>query len=173
MKRQAHPEDAVLALYCAGDLSWFQMQAARFHLRGCAHCRERLTEFRRTLDELQSASGHLPEDLNWDALSREMTANIHLGLDAGQIVRPFEPAGHRAHAPAWRWPATAMATALALVFVSVWVLRPSPQGETGGQVALTLPASTLTTLPDFSGGAKASRMDDETGQVIITHVYTE
>jgi hypothetical protein len=62
----------------------------------------------------------MPESVNWDRLAAEMTANIRVGLAAGECVAP------RARKSSFGWrPAAAMA-GLAAVLVTAWWLNMPP-----------------------------------------------
>jgi hypothetical protein len=80
-----HIGETDLALLSGGDAGRFQRYSAMRHLRGCADCRQRLTAFEQLRTELPELD--LPH-VNWSALASEMRANIHLGLEAGECVRP-------------------------------------------------------------------------------------
>jgi anti-sigma factor ChrR (cupin superfamily) len=83
-----HVKDADLALYAAGDLRLWQRAAVHLHVRNCESCRGIVEEFRADGRALRDAAGGLPEGLDWARLSAEMTANIRVGLAAGECVAP-------------------------------------------------------------------------------------
>jgi anti-sigma factor RsiW len=127
MKR--HVSETDLALYASGDLSLWQRASARFHIRQCEVCKERVAEFRADARALRDAAAGLPEGLDWARLSAEMTANIRVGLAAGECVAPR---GKRAGV-AFSWPvshawrpvalASAVTAALAVLLVGGWWLN--------------------------------------------------
>ncbi len=83
-----HPSEAELALLAGGDCNMMSRFFLNRHVRQCAECTQTVAEYvalREDLAEAQLAG------LNWDALSEEMTANIHLGLEAGECVRRTAP----------------------------------------------------------------------------------
>ncbi|HEY4362705.1 MAG TPA: zf-HC2 domain-containing protein [Bryobacteraceae bacterium] len=93
-----HVKETNLALFVSGDLSLFERAAVRFHLSGCENCRARLEAFRFDRQRLKEDAGQLPTGLDWDRLAQEMTANIRVGLAAGECVAP------RARKQAsWNW----------------------------------------------------------------------
>jgi len=83
-----HIKNADLALFATGDLSLWRRITVRLHISRCAVCRHRAAQFEADQDALLALASEMPEGVNWDALSAEMTANIHLGLAAGECVAP-------------------------------------------------------------------------------------
>lgn len=83
-----HPKETTLALYAGGDLSgWDRIRIAAHTVR-CADCSNRVQEFRSLQAALKDGRQDMPADLDWDRLSEEMSANIRLGLEAGECVAP-------------------------------------------------------------------------------------
>jgi anti-sigma factor ChrR (cupin superfamily) len=124
-----HVKETDLALYASGDLRLWQSAAVHLHVRRCELCRELVQEFRADGRALRDAAEGLPEGLNWARLSAEMTANIRVGLAAGECVAP-RGKGIRKSIPAqWRPVALAsMVTAmLAFLLVGGWWLNMPPQ----------------------------------------------
>lgn len=77
---------------------------------------------------LRRRADMLPDGVHWESLAAEMTANIHLGLEAGQCVTPkerripiFKPKAGGRVVMAWR-PA-AIAAAITVLFVGAWWLN--------------------------------------------------
>ena len=79
-----HPSESELALLAGGDVSFFSRFRLQRHVRHCDCCQDTLGEFALLR---QGMAGEDFPDLDWDRLSAEMTANIHLGLEAGECVR--------------------------------------------------------------------------------------
>jgi hypothetical protein len=80
-----HPSESELALYAAGDLSWAKQKFTSRHVSQCGACQSvvvEYSEFRPTVREFPK----LPSHVQWSRLEAEMSANIHLGLEAGQCV---------------------------------------------------------------------------------------
>jgi hypothetical protein len=71
---------------------------------------------------LREIASEIPDDLDWDRLSAEMTANIHVGLAAGECVAPRR---HKAVPLGWR-PAALMG-ALSCVLALAWWLNMPPE----------------------------------------------
>ena len=85
----AHVPLPELALYSRGDLSLWARWRVERHVYGCDDCTRAAQEFTRMANRLSHGSTELPPQLSeaaWQALASEMTANIHLGLAAGECV---------------------------------------------------------------------------------------
>lgn len=113
-----HPADTTLALYAAGDLPAWQRMKTGIHVNRCESCRELVGAFRGDRDSLRDSAGGLPEDIDWDGLSAEMTANIHVGLAAGECVSPRE-----VKQSPWNWRPVAIAGAFMVVLTVAWMLN--------------------------------------------------
>jgi hypothetical protein len=123
MTRHVPPTD--LALYAAGDLPLWQRLSVHMHVRNCQSCFARIEEFRAGSRELREALSELPEGLDWARLSAEMSANIRVGLAAGECVAPRGRHGRAFLPAAWRPVALASAVAVVLsaVLVGGWLLN--------------------------------------------------
>ena len=79
-----HPSNTELALYASGDLGWWRQRATHRHLDGCGVCLAVVSDF----SELRAHSADFPvfPASPWRRLESEMTANIRLGLSAGECV---------------------------------------------------------------------------------------
>jgi hypothetical protein len=80
-EQMKHPNDAELALHAGGDLGWLRQKLTARHVRNCDACQATVVEF----SALRSNVRELP-DLPWNRMALEMTANIRLGLEAGECV---------------------------------------------------------------------------------------
>jgi hypothetical protein len=120
-----HVKETDLALYGSGDLRLWQRAAAHLHVRQCELCRERLEEFRSDAKALRDGAGILPEGLDWARLSAEMTANIRVGLAAGECVAPRGRRTHKSIPDLWRPVALAsfVTAMLAIVLLGGWWLN--------------------------------------------------
>ena len=124
-----HVPESGLALYVSGDLGWWSRAAARMHMNGCESCRKRMEAYRADRQRLRESAAEMPEDVDWDRLAAEMTANIRVGLAAGECVAP------RARKPAplgWR-PAAVMAGASVLLAGAWWLNTPPMQTQALGR----------------------------------------
>lgn len=190
-----HPAPEVLAWYARGDLNlWDRIQAGA-HVHRCRQCAGEVRGIRQALSQLKSEALELPPGLNWEGLAAEMHANIRLGWTAGAIVAGA-PAPERVVRDEWSWQLAVVMASLAVVAVVSWIL-PSPGSNDpyraarasvfleaqpeglalqGHDSALTLlnPSETpVTTTVNWDGGARASYVDSETGQVTIHHVSAQ
>lgn len=198
-----HPDERQIALYAGREAGWFERLSIGRHVAGCSSCRARAEAFRRDRDAIREEAAELPADLNWDRLAAEMTANIRVGLEAGECV---SGTSSRPRLPAWR-PAFA-AAALAMVLVSGWYLNtPAEQrtslargvqriwkrtpvfepgisleatragiqvSENGSAMTMMHPGSAPSVVVvSARGSLRARYVDDDTGQVTITNVYAQ
>lgn len=125
-----HIKETDLALHASGDLRPWQRAMIHLHVRQCESCRRIVEEFRADARALRDAAGQLPDGLDWARLSAEMTANIRVGLAAGECVAPRHQA-HKFIPVSWRPLALAsLATVLlAALLVGGWWLN-MPTQET-------------------------------------------
>ncbi len=119
-----HPSESFLALYSSGDLDWRDRWSTALHVRTCSRCRGLVSDFAADRQLRVSSAESMPLPANWDALAEEMTANIRLGLEASECVRPVAPVpvvkSSGAHRPGWFWkPAAALGMSMALVAVAL------------------------------------------------------
>jgi hypothetical protein len=117
-----HVADMELALYATGDLSPWRLALARLHVLRCERCAGRVEAFRADRRRLREAADALPEGVDWNALAAEMTANIHVGLAAGECVAPREkkPALWKWD---WHWRPAAVTVGVAVLLVGAWWLN--------------------------------------------------
>lgn len=122
-----HVKETDLALYASGDVSLWQRAAIHLHVRQCERCREIVGEFRTDAKVLREASAALPEGLDWARLSAEMTANIRVGLEAGECVTPRRSRKAIPASIPQRWRPVALASAVAgvltLMMAGAWWLN--------------------------------------------------
>ena len=135
MKRHVNETD--LALYASGDLRLWQSMAAKFHVRQCEVCRDRVEEFRADAQALRDRGDALPEGLDWARLSAEMTANIRVGLAAGECVAPRRRRIAPSFVPsAWRPLALASLASVAIAAIlgaGWWLNMPAQDTQTVAQ----------------------------------------
>jgi anti-sigma factor RsiW len=129
MKRHVNEND--LALYASGDLSLWQRAVIHLHVRQCDRCRENVEEFRADGRALRDAAQGMPDGVDWARLSAEMTANIRVGLEAGECVAPYAKRRglpiRKSIPPVWRPIAIASAVTvmLALLAGGWWLNMPT------------------------------------------------
>jgi hypothetical protein len=138
---------------------------------------------------LQSAA-ILPRDLDWERLSAEMQANIHVGLAAGECVGGMPESRDRIG-----WKAALVMASITLLIVTGWFLNAprTPEArlaeagivlettaseiqmkENGAIFSMRHPVSDgLTVSISGQGSIRARYLDAETGQVTIHNVYAE
>jgi hypothetical protein len=185
-----HPSEATLALYAGGDLGAFARWKTDRHVANCARCQAEAARFSAVSSEL-AALTEMPR-VPWTRLAAEMTANIRLGLAAGEIVRNLRAEPHRiSFHPRAVIATCCMAT---LLLAGVWLQRPAPRLTAAGRQGVTLEATgngiavrdgdQMMTLMNgraasvmYTAGAqgvmRARYVDSETGQVTINNVYVE
>lgn len=192
-----HTTELDLALYAGGDLGFFARRTVTGHLEKCEECRSRHQQYLDARTHLRECTAELPSGLNWDRLTAEMTANIHLGLVAGEIValnhRPRQLTG-------WR-PAMVFASALLVVLMAWYANRPTPAQLNAQKAAVAFdPPQVLVKATDagielkdhgrvltllhpkdrdvaysvsMQGSVRARYIDSESGQVTINNVYVQ
>ncbi|MBL8233659.1 MAG: hypothetical protein JNL98_34500 [Bryobacterales bacterium] len=192
-----HASEYDLALFAGGELGFFSRRRVASHLKQCPDCQQAYERFLAARAELLEGSSVLPAGLDWQRLSAEMTANIHLGLAAGEIVavqpKPRQLTG-------WR-PAMVLASALLVVLAAWWVNQPSaamleqakksavieiPQvfvestafgielKDHGRMLQMRHPKNTdVATSVSLQGVVRARYVDSESGQVTINNVYVQ
>ena len=189
-----HPGEADLALYAGGELGWLARRLVDRHVAGCPDCREWAAAFRALRRQVRAEGEALVPEAHWARLAAEMTANIHLGLEAGSCVGPvrFEPRPVR-------WPGfrtlAAYSGALAAIAVALFLWQPAPVAQppvdssqvvlaaSGGGIEFQGAGTSLRLQHDHSrgvtlsvsaqGAMRARFVDAETGQITINNVYVQ
>jgi hypothetical protein len=192
MKLNGHPDPATLALHAGGDLGWFQAWRTERHVASCGECADEIAAYRALSASLPELTN--PPDLPWNRIASEMSANIRLGLAAGECVR--EGAG-----PARRFPlfvsaraAVALAGVVALLVTGLVLERPTPsimsaavpvvqpiregvERRSGDQSFALMHSGVTVKDVTYSVGAQgtigASYVDPTTNLVTMTKVYVE
>lgn len=116
-----HAREIDLALYAAGDMSLWNRVSVRLHTANCEQCRARVQAYRTDRERLKQDASELPAGLNWDRLAAEMTANIRVGLAAGECVAPR---GRKRIVAGW-WPVTAVAGTVMMLSAAWWLNLPA------------------------------------------------
>lgn len=167
-----HPPASQLALYSRGDLGFWYRHRVEHHLEHCEECARITGEFIQLQRSLAQVAVQLPPGLNdraWQSLASEMTANIHLGLAAGECVsvRPVLT----------RRPAMAFALAgLALLVIVAGFEQPNVANSqlelhaSGRMLTVTPPAGLDVVRTVNTRGDIGTRYVDDTG-VTINVVY--
>ena len=122
-----HVSESDLALYASGDLGGWPRWTTALHVHRCVECREMVEAYRMLRADARSETSALPAGLDWDRLSAEMRANIHVGLAAGECVTPpgtqGRPEGDKKFAVSSVWRPAAVVAALAVVVTGAWWLN--------------------------------------------------
>jgi hypothetical protein len=141
-----HPTEFALALHASGDLALWQSVRVRLHTSRCEACRNIVAAYRADKVWVEEAD-QIPEGVNWDRLSAEMTANIRVGLAAGECVAPRARTRPLwSSAGGWQWkPVAAVAGLMVLLTGAWWLNVPAAQNESLGR-ALRAIAHRGTTL---------------------------
>ena len=150
-----HAMETDLALYAAGDLPFWRGALVnlrvRFHLRQCDECRAFVEALRADRKELRRSADDMPAGLDWDQLAGEMTANIRVGLAAGECVTPRE---RKVAAISWR-PAAIAAGVVVLLAGAWWLNIPRTDTEAIGRA-----------LRDMATGGRVNAPLVERGPVV-------
>ena len=150
-----HVMETELALYAAGDLPLWRGPLVhlrvRLHLQRCDECRSLVEALRADQQELRRAADEMPASVDWDQLAAEMTANIRVGLAAGECVTPRE---RRVAAMPWR--PVAIAAGFVVLLAGAWWLNiPRTDTEAIGRA-----------LRDMATGGRVSAPQAERGPVV-------
>lgn len=139
-----HAKETDLALFASGDASPWQRLRLRMHLGRCAQCREVAAAYQADRDWLKQEASRMPPGVDWEHLAAEMTANIRVGLEAGECVAPRRRR-RAALATAFRIPrmpvqmsfgwaaATAAVGVTLLIGAALWLNFPSSDKELLGR----------------------------------------
>jgi hypothetical protein len=192
-----HPGTDDLALFAGGDLGLLNRWRVSQHVRSCDSCRRDIEVFRSATVALRAESSAMPGGLDWDRLAAEMTANIHVGLEAGECVgRVRQKPGARVPVVGWR--ALAVMGAMSVILIAAWVLNPPERrpahglrgrsveirntvnglelAENGHALVLLHGRGMKAQRPiivSAPGTLKARFVDEDTDQITITNVYAE
>jgi len=114
-----HPLESDLALYSTGDLPLWRRPLVRLHLSGCDGCRSWVADFNGDRESIRRLAAEMPVGVNWDRMAAEMSANVRVGLEAGECV------ASRVHKPtvATGWRVAAASAGVAILLVSAWWLN--------------------------------------------------
>src|SRR5262249_38697436 len=85
-----HPSPTELALLAGNDLNFWARWRMERHVSACSDCANEVRALRAARDQVRRVAGELPENLNWNQLAQEMTANIRVGLEAGEAIARFD-----------------------------------------------------------------------------------
>jgi hypothetical protein len=114
-----HPLQSDLALYSTDDLPLWRWPIVRLHLAGCDGCRSWVAAFDSDRESIRRLAAQMPVGVNWDRLAAEMSANVRVGLEAGECV------ASRVQKPTLStgWRVAAASAGVAILLVSAWWLN--------------------------------------------------
>lgn len=147
-----HISESDVALYVSGDIALWRRVLVRVHLGGCARCLNRVGVYRADRKRVRAVAAEMPEGLDWDRLAAEMTANIRVGLAAGECVAPR---ARRAAPLGWR-PAAVMAGLAVLLAGAWWLNTPAAQTQALGRAVRSI----------WQGSRGAAPVIEERGPVV-------
>ncbi|MEO8098744.1 MAG: hypothetical protein ABI811_13665 [Acidobacteriota bacterium] len=153
-----HPLVTDLALHASGDLSGWQRFVTTLHCNRCEQCRGKIQGFLLDRERMLAGREELPEGLDWDRLSAEMTANIRVGLAAGECVSPLS--SHESQKASlftgWNWRPAAAIAGLMVVFAGAWSLNlPSSDSAAIGRV-----------FQNITRGSRPTAIGEDRGPVV-------
>ncbi len=123
-----HPNQIQLSLLAGGDLGPLDRWRIGRHVSGCANCANEVQALRAAIEQVREVTAGLPENLNWNQLAEEMTANVRVGLAAGEAIARFDKpvlAGRPRHLG---WNAAMVVACATVVFgAAFWINLPRPQ----------------------------------------------
>jgi hypothetical protein len=192
-----HPGQAQLALFAGGDPGFLDRWRIGLHLKRCLSCQKDVEVFRSSMKALSAETSELPAGVNWDRLAAEMTANIHVGLEAGECVGPVRPQSSAA-VSGLGWRAAAVMAAMSVILLVAWALNPpqhrAPHGLRAPKIEIRNTATGLELnengnalvllhgrgmriqrpiIVSAPGTLKARFVDEDTDQITINHAYVE
>jgi hypothetical protein len=162
-----HISEDDLALFATGDLTAPGQLRVRWHLAGCTRCQELAKAYRGDQQALQMIASEMPLRVDWDRLSAEMTANIRVGLAAGECVasNPAAPGAgkfrglprvaRRSPAP-WRVAAVCVGVG-ALMAAAWWLNTPARQTESLSRAVRAIASNPFSGSP-FNSPFKRARL---------------
>jgi hypothetical protein len=126
-----HPAPVQIALFAGGDLGRWERWRMTRHVSRCAECRSEVQTLRDAgsqLRDLCKSAPELPNGLNWNRLSDEMTGNIRVGLAAGEAIALFDKPLRMK--PRLGWNAALVVLGATVIFgVAFWSSLPPQQAE--------------------------------------------
>lgn len=123
-----HPNQIQLALLSGGDLGLLDRWRVGRHVSGCASCAAEIEALRAAREQVREVTAELPENLNWNQLAEEMTANVRVGLAAGEAIARFDKPSLVGRPRHLGWNAAMVVACATIVFgAAFWINLPRPQ----------------------------------------------
>jgi hypothetical protein len=124
----SHPNQVQLALLAGGDLAFWDRWRVNRHVSNCSACANEAQALRAARGQVREVTAALPENLNWSPLAEEMTANIRVGLAAGEAIARFDRPALRGRSRHLGWNAALVVACATVVFAAAfWINLPRPQ----------------------------------------------
>ncbi|MGH9664713.1 MAG: zf-HC2 domain-containing protein [Bryobacteraceae bacterium] len=134
-----HPSESELSLFAGGELGFLERAQVRRHVSRCADCRTQSDMFRVDCQARHEGLSELPGTLNWNRMAEEMTANIHVGLAAGECVGPVRGVRRMQSWNLGGWGLGALTAGLcALLALGWWMRMPSSDTAALGRAMQTV-----------------------------------
>lgn len=125
-----HPNPVQLALMAGNDLGPWDRWRVRRHVSRCASCSSEVQALRTVSEQVREVTAELPENLNWSQLAQEMTANVHVGLAAGEAIARFDKPSLSGRPRRLGWNAAMVVACATVIFgAAFWINLPRPQME--------------------------------------------
>jgi hypothetical protein len=156
-----HVIETDLALYAAGDLPFWRSALVGIHVRKCGECRGLVQALREDRKELKRSADDMPANIDWDQLAAEMTANIRVGLAAGECVTPRE---RKVASISWR-PAAIAAGLVVLMAGAWWLNIPRTDTEAIGRAIRSMATGGRAVVPEDEHGPVVGA--SSTGVVLV------
>ena len=123
-----HPNQVQLALLAGGDLGLLDRWRIGRDVAGCASCAGEVQALRAATEQIREVTAELPENLNWNQLAEEMTANVRVGLAAGEAIARFDKPSLVGRPRHLGWNAAMVVACATVVFgAAFWINLPRPQ----------------------------------------------
>ena len=122
-----HPNQVQLALLAGGDLGLLDRWRTGRHVAGCASCAAEVQALRAAREQVREVTAELPENLNWNQLAEEMTANVRVGLAAGEAIARFDKPSLVGRPRHLGWNAAMVVACATVVFRAAFWILPRPQ----------------------------------------------
>jgi hypothetical protein len=123
-----HPNQVQLALLAGGDLGPVDRWRIGRHVSSCARCANEVQGLLAAREQVREVTAELPENLNWNQLAGEMSANIRVGLAAGEAIARFDKPSLTGRPRHLGWSAALVVAGATVVFgAAFWINLPRPQ----------------------------------------------
>jgi hypothetical protein len=151
-----HAKETDLALFAPGDVSRWNKLRINLHLNRCTRCREIAEAYQTDRERLRREASKMPPGVDWEHLAAEMTANIRVGLEAGECVAPRRkrrfPVRRTPVKMGFGWAVASAAVGVTfLIGVALWLNFPSSDREVLGRAFGQLLHGKAIPLSDESG----------------------